>query len=62
MSAANQEKIAFITPRKAYCYKVMSFGLKNTGATYQRMVTKMFGHLIEKIVEVYVDDMLIKSL
>ena len=40
----------------------MPFGLKNAGATYQRMVTKMFGHMIGKTVEVYIDDMLIKSL
>jgi hypothetical protein len=62
MSAADQEKTAFITLRRAYCYKVMSFGLNNAGATYQRMVTKMFGHIIGKTVEVYIDDMLIKSL
>jgi hypothetical protein len=40
----------------------MPFGLKNAGATYQRMVTKMFGHIIGKTVEVCIDDMLIKSL
>jgi hypothetical protein len=62
MSVADQEKIAFITPKGAYCYKVMLFGLKNAGATYQRMVTKIFGHIIGKTVEVYIDDMLIKSL
>ena len=62
LSAADQEKTAFITPRGAYCYKVMPFGLKNAGATYQRMVTKMFGHLIGKTVEVYIDNMLIKIL
>jgi hypothetical protein len=61
MNAPDQEKTAFITPRGAYCYKVMPFGLKNAGATYQRMVTKMFGHIIGKTVEVYIDDMLIKS-
>ncbi|GFZ15738.1 hypothetical protein Acr_25g0001470 [Actinidia rufa] len=38
----DQEKTAFITPRGVFCYKVMPFGLKNTGATYQQMVTKMF--------------------
>ena len=62
MSAADQEKTSFITPKGAYCYKVMTFGLKNARATYQRMVTKMFEHLIGKTVEVYIDDMLIKSL
>jgi hypothetical protein len=61
MTLFDQEKTAFITPRGAYCYKVMSFGLKNAGATYQRMVTTMFGHLIGKTVEVYIDDMLVKS-
>jgi hypothetical protein len=62
MNVADQEKTAFITPRGAYCYKVMPFDLKNAGATYQRTVTKMFGHIIGKTVEVYIDDMLIKSL
>ena len=46
MNLADQDKIAFITLRGAYCYKVMSFGLKNARATYQRMVTQMFGNLI----------------
>uniref|UniRef100_A0A2N9I3H5 Uncharacterized protein n=1 Tax=Fagus sylvatica TaxID=28930 RepID=A0A2N9I3H5_FAGSY len=62
MNAADQDKTAFITPRGTYCYKMMPFGLKNAGATYQRMVTKMFGHMIGKTVEVYIDDMLVKSL
>jgi hypothetical protein len=62
MNAADQDKIAFITPRGTYCYKMMPFGLKNAGATYQRMVTKIFGHMIGKTVEVYIDDMLVKSL
>ena len=39
----------------------MSFGLKNVGATYQRLVTKMFKPLLGKIMEVYIDDMLVKS-
>ncbi|KAJ8632913.1 hypothetical protein MRB53_026249 [Persea americana] len=59
--AADQEKIAFITPRGTYCYKVMPFGLKNAGATYQRLVTKMFQAQLGKTVEVYIDDMVIKS-
>ena len=62
MNTADQEKTSFITPRGTYCYRVMPFGLKNAGATYQRMVTKMFGHMIGRTVEVYIDDMLIKSL
>uniref|UniRef100_A0A2N9GYD0 Reverse transcriptase domain-containing protein n=1 Tax=Fagus sylvatica TaxID=28930 RepID=A0A2N9GYD0_FAGSY len=61
MTPSDQEKTAFITPRGAYCYKVMPFGLKNAGATYQRMVTTMFGSQIGKTVEVYIDDMLVKS-
>ena len=44
-----------------YCYKVMPFGLKNAGATYQRLVTKMFRDEIGKSMEIYVDNMLIKS-
>ncbi len=57
----DKEKTAFITPRGVFCYKVMSFGLKNAGATYQRMVTKMFSELLGKTVEVYIDDMVVKS-
>lgn len=45
-----------------YCYKVKPFNLKNVGATYQRMVTKMVKRLISRNLEVYVDDMLVKSL
>ncbi|XP_024028923.1 uncharacterized protein LOC112093842 [Morus notabilis] len=44
-----------------YCYKVMPFGLKNAGATYQRLVNKMFASQIRKSMEVYVNDMLVKS-
>ena len=61
MTFSDQEKTAFITPQGAYYYRVMMFGLKNAGATYQRMVTTMFGNQIGKTVEVYIDDMLVKS-
>jgi hypothetical protein len=61
MTLSNQEKTAFITLRGVYCYRVMPFRLKNAGATYQRMVTTMFGHLIGKTIKVYIDDMLVKS-
>ena len=55
------EKTSFITPYGLLCYNVMPFGLKNAGATYQRLVTKMFRPLLGKTMEVYIDDMLIKS-
>jgi hypothetical protein len=61
MHPEDREKIAFITDRGLYCYKVMPFGLKNAGATYQRLVNKMFQAQIGRNMEVYVDDMLIKS-
>ncbi|RVW74826.1 Transposon Ty3-I Gag-Pol polyprotein [Vitis vinifera] len=54
----DEEKIAFITPHGFYCYRVMPFGLKNAGATYQRLMTKIFKPLIGDVVEVYVDDVL----
>ncbi|WZZ58396.1 hypothetical protein YC2023_058503 [Brassica napus] len=56
------EKTAFITDRGTYCYKVMPFGLKNAGATYQRLVNKMFADKLGITMEVYIDDMLVKSL
>ena len=55
------EKTTFITPHGLFCYNMMSFGLKNVGATYQRLVTKMFRPLLGKTIEVYIDDMLVKS-
>ena len=61
MAEENQEKITFITSQGLYCYKVMPFGLKNAGATYQRLVNKMFSKQIDRNMEVYVDDMLTKS-
>ena len=61
LSPVDHEKTGFITPFGIYCYKVMSFGLKNTGATYQQMVIKMFKDLIRKMMEIYIDDMLVKS-
>ncbi|CAL2247427.1 unnamed protein product [Prunus armeniaca] len=57
----NREHTAFITDRGLYCYNVMPFGLKNVGATYQRLVNKIFAELIGTSMEVYVDDMLVKS-
>ena len=61
MDEEDQEKTSFVTSQGLYCYKVMPFGLKNIGATYQRLVNRMFSHQIGRNVEVYVDDMLVKS-
>ena len=57
----DQEKTAFVTPVGNYHYKVMLFGLKNAGSTYQRMMTRMFKSLLGKNIEIYIDDMVVKS-
>ena len=62
MDEADQEKTSFITSQGLFCYKVMPFGLKNAGATYQKLVNQMFHPQIGRNVEVYIDDMLVKSL
>ncbi|KAI5355600.1 hypothetical protein L3X38_008495 [Prunus dulcis] len=61
MHPSDSEHTAFITDKGLYCYNVMPFGLKNAGATYQRLVNKIFAGHIGNIMEVYVDDMLVKS-
>ena len=61
MNEEDQEKTVFVTSQRLYCYKVMLFGLKNVGATYQRLVNQMFSRQIGRNMEVYVDDMLMKS-
>ena len=61
MSEEDQEKTAFVTSQGLYCYRVMPFGLKNAGVTYQRLVNQMFSKQIEQNMKVYVDDMLVKS-
>jgi len=62
MNPEDQEKTSFITNFGTYCYNVMPFGLKNVGATYQWLVNKKFEKQIGKTMEVYIDDMLVKSL
>ena len=57
----DQEKTAFVTPIGNYHYKVMSFSLKNVGSTYQRMMTRMFESQLGKNIEIYIDDMVVKS-
>ncbi|CAA0836868.1 Unknown protein, partial [Striga hermonthica] len=61
MDPEEAEHTSFYSARGLYCYTMMPFGLKNAGATYQRLVNKMFSRLIGKTMEVYVDDMLVKS-
>jgi hypothetical protein len=57
----DKDKTAFITPHYIYCYKVMTFGLKNAGATYQKAIQKCLKSQIGKNVEAYVDDVVIKT-
>ena len=61
MDEIDQEKTSFITSKGLICYKVMPFGLKNLEATYQRLVNHMFRPQIGRNVEVYMDDMHVKS-
>ena len=61
MDLTDQEKTTFVTKEGLYWYQVMPFGLKNVGATYQRLVNKVFADKIGRSMKVYVDDMLVKS-
>ncbi|XP_052118863.1 uncharacterized protein LOC110272923 [Arachis duranensis] len=61
MHPSDQEKTAFITEYGNYCYNVMPFGLKNAGATYQRLMNRVFEQQIGRNIEVYVDDMVAKT-
>jgi hypothetical protein len=60
MAEEDKEKTTFVTESGTYHYKVMPFGLKNAGATYQCLVNKIFKRQIGKNMKVYVDDMLVK--
>ena len=53
--------MAFVSLDAKYYYTVIPFGLKNAGSTYQRMMTRMFQDKIGRTVEVYIDDMVVKS-
>ncbi|XP_072054745.1 uncharacterized protein [Arachis hypogaea] len=61
MHSKDQEKMAFITENGNYCYNVMPFGLKNAGATYQRLMNKIFEQQIGRNIEVYIDNMVAKT-
>ncbi|XP_077244859.1 uncharacterized protein LOC143884896 isoform X2 [Tasmannia lanceolata] len=61
MAPEDMAKTSFITQWGTYCYRVMPFGLKNAGATYQRAATALLHDMIHREVEVYVDDMIVKA-
>lgn len=61
MSKEDEEKTSSITEQGLYCYTVMLFRLKNVGATYHRSVNKMFKEQLRFTIEVYIDDMVVKS-
>ena len=61
LALEDQEKTVFVTPIGNYHYKVMLFGIKNAGSTYQRMMTRMFEPRLDKNIEIYVDNMVVKS-
>ena len=54
-------KTVFVIPTGNYHYKVMPFELKNAGSTYQKMMTRMFKPQLGKNIEIYIDDMVVKS-
>ena len=62
MHPLDNKKMAFIIENDNYYYKVMPFKLKNAGATYQRLMNKVFTDQIGRIMEVYVDDMVTKTM
>ncbi|GKD09518.1 reverse transcriptase domain-containing protein, partial [Tanacetum coccineum] len=61
MTKKDEEKTVFHTEEGVFCYTKMPFGLKNAGATYQRLVDSAFKEQIRVNLEAYVDDMVIKS-
>ena len=61
MAPEDMTKTTFTTKWRIYCYTVMPFGLKNAEATYQRMATNLLPDMMHNEVEVYVDDMIVKS-
>ena len=60
MNELDMEATSFVIDWGTW-YKVMPFGLKNTGATYQRFVNRIFKEKIRETMEVYIDDMVVKS-
>ena len=61
LALSDQEKTTFVTPTGNYHYKVMPFDLKNAGATYKRMMTKMFEPQLGKNIKIYIENIVVKS-
>ncbi|KAF8730537.1 hypothetical protein HU200_016953 [Digitaria exilis] len=61
LKESDQLATSFVTPCDVFCYTTMAFGLKNAGATFQRCMNQCLGDLIGRTVEVYVDDIVVKS-
>src|ERR1044072_1730998 len=61
MDPLDEGKTAFMTEKVNYCDTTMPFGVKNTGATYKRLMDKVFDRQIGRVMEVYVDDMIVKE-
>jgi len=62
MNPADEEATVFQTDKRLYYYRVIPFGLKNVGASYQCLMNKVFKNLIRRTMKVYIDDILVKSL
>ena len=61
MAPEDMEKTTFVTLWGTFCYKVMSFGFKNVGATYQRATVALFHDMMHREIEVFMDDIIAKS-
>lgn len=59
MHPSDEDKTTFMAETTNYCYKVMSFGLKNVRATYQHLMDRILQPMIERNVQTYVDDMVV---
>ena len=59
MHPRDENKMAFMTETCSYCYKVMPFGLKNAGTTYQRLMDKVLAPMLGRNVQAYIDDMVV---
>ena len=62
MTSEDEENTVFVIKRDLYCYKMISFDLKNIGTIYQRLVNKIFKQQIDCNMKVYVNDMLVKTI